>query len=82
MQSNLCDFSDTYIVVTRNITVIDSNDVNCNKKLAFKNNASFISYISKVNNTFIDNAEDLDTVMPMYNLLEYSKNYSETTGSF
>ena len=82
MQSNLCDFSDAYIVVTRNITVIDSNDVNCNKKLAFKNNAPFISYISKVNNTFIDNAEDLDIVMPMYNLLEYSKNYSETTGSF
>ena len=82
MQSNLCDFSDAYIVVTRNITVIDSNDVNCNKKLAFKNNAPFISYISKVNNTFIDHAEDLDIVMPMYNLLEYSKNYSETTGSF
>ena len=82
MQSNLCDFSDAYIVVTRNITVIDSNDVNCNKKLAFKNNAPFISYISKVNNTFIDNAEDLDIAMPMYNLLEYSKNYSETTGSF
>ena len=82
MQSNLCDFSDAYIVVTRNITVIDSNDVNWNKKLAFKNNSPFISYISKVNNTFIDHAEDLDIVMPMYNLLEYSKNYSETTGSF
>ena len=82
MQSNLCDFNDAYIVVTRNITVIDSNDVNWNKKLAFKNNAPFISYISKVNNTFIDNAEDLDIVMPMYNLLEYGKNYSETTGSF
>ena len=52
------------------------------KKLAFKNNAPFASSISKINNTLIDNAEDLDIVMPMYNLMEYSKNYSRTTGSF
>ena len=52
-----------------------------NKKLAFKNNALLISCISKNNNTFIGNAEDLDIVMPMYNLLEYSKNCSKTTGS-
>ena len=52
------------------------------KKLAFKNNAPFIFCISKINNTLIDNAEYLDLVMPMYNLLEYSKNYSKTTGSF
>ena len=52
------------------------------KKLSFKNNASFISCISKVNNTLIDDTEDLDIVMPMYNLLEYSKNYSKTRGSF
>ena len=45
------------------------------KKLAFKNNAPFVSCISKINNTLIDNAEDLDVVMPMYNLLEYSQNY-------
>ena len=51
------------------------------KKLAFKNNAPFISCFSKINNTLIDNAEDLDIVMPMYNLLEYSKNYRKTTGS-
>ena len=48
------------------------------KKIAFKNNAPFISCISKNNNTLIDNAEDLDIVMPMYNLIEYSKNYSKT----
>ena len=51
------------------------------KKLAFKNNALLISCISKNNNTFIGNAEDLDIVMPMYNLLQYSKNCSKTTGS-
>ena len=52
------------------------------KKLAFKNNAPFVSCISKINNTVIDNAEDFDIVMPVYNLPEYSKNYSKTTGSF
>ena len=52
------------------------------KKLAFKNNPPFVSCISKINNTLINNAEDLDILMPMYNLLEYSKSYSKTTGSF
>ena len=52
-----------------------------NKFLAFKNNAPFTNCISKLNNVLIDNAEDLDVVMPMYNLLEHSKNYRETTGS-
>ena len=50
------------------------------KKLAFKNHAPFIKCISKINGVKIDNAEDLDVVMPMYNFLEYSKNYSKTTG--
>ena len=48
---------------------------------AFKNNAPFISCISKINCVLIENAEDLDIVMPMYNLFEYSKNYSKTSGS-
>ena len=51
------------------------------KKLVFKNNAPFISCISKINRVKIENAEDLDVVMPIYNLLEYSKNYRKTTGS-
>ena len=51
------------------------------KKLVFKNNAPFINCISKINGTKIDNAEDLDVVMPMYNLVEYSKNYKKTIGS-
>ena len=49
--------------------------------LAFKNNASFMKCISKINGVLIDNAEDLDVVIPMYNFLDYSKNYRKTTGS-
>ena len=67
--------------VKRTITVADPNDANYNKKVSFNNNAPFISCISKINNTFINNAEDLNVVMPMYNLTEYSKNYSKTLGS-
>ena len=51
-----------------------------NKSLVFKNNTSFISCISKVNNTFVNNAEDINLIMPMYNLLEYSDNYYMTSG--
>ena len=58
-----------------------NNNAFGDKKLVFKNNAPFINCISKINGAKIDNAEDLDVVMPMYNLLEYSKNYRKTTGS-
>ena len=81
LRSDLCDFSDPYIVVNEEITVTNPNNDAYDKKLAFKNNAPFTSCISKVNNFLIDNAEDLDIVMPMYNFLEYSKNYRKTTGS-
>ena len=64
------------------ISVADNNLANrVNKKLTFKNNAPCRSYISKINNIFIGNAEDLDIIMPMHNLLEYSNNYSMTSGS-
>ena len=66
----------------RKITVTNPDNNAYNKKLAFKNNAPFVSCILKINKTIIDNAEDLDVVMSMHNLLEYSKNYSKTTGSF
>ena len=59
-----------------------NNNVFGEKKLVFKNNAPFINCTSKINGVKIDNAEDLDVVMPMYTLLEYSKNYRKTTGSF
>ena len=51
------------------------------KKVIFKNCASFTNCISKINNTQMDNAEYVDIVMPMYNLIEYSNNYSTTSGS-
>ena len=54
---------------------------NLMKGISFRSNAPFINCISKINRTLIDNAEDLDVAMPMYKLLEYSKNYSKTTGS-
>ena len=81
LRSNLCDFSDAYIVVKGTITVTNPDNAKRNKAVAFKNNAPFINCISKINGVKIDNAEDLDVVMPMYNLLEYSKNYRKTTGS-
>ena len=85
LRSDLCDFSDAYIVVKGAITLTKTDgrgfiDIR-NRFLAFKNNAPFTNCISKINNVLIDNAEDLDIVMPMYNLLEYSINYRKTTGS-
>ena len=74
-RSDLCDFSDAYIVVKGDITVTNPNNAKRNKAVAFKNNAPFTNCITKINGVKIDNAEDLDVVMPMYNLLEYSKNY-------
>ena len=86
LRSNLCDFSDAYVLVKRTITVTalaGANNVRDkkNRPLVLKNNAPFISCISKINGELIENAEDLEIVMPMYNLLEYSKNYKKTTGS-
>ena len=80
LRSYLCDFSDAYIVVKGDIITLegDNNANKRNKNLTFKNNAPFISCISKINSIKIDNAEDLDVVMPIYNLLRYSKNYRKT----
>ena len=57
-------------------------DIILNGFLAFKNNAPFTNCIPKINNVLLDNAEDLDIVMPMCNLLEYTKNYRKTAGRF
>ena len=86
LRSSLCDYSDAYILVKGNITVNNTAADgaaanNTNKKVIFKNCAPFTNCISKINNTQIDNAEYLDIVMPMYNLIEYSDNYSKTSGS-
>ena len=70
LESNLCDYSDVYIVVKRRISVTDTdNDNRRNKKLTFKDNAPFISCIPNIC-TFVCNAEDLDIVIPMYNPLQ------------
>ena len=65
LRSDLCDFSEAYIVVKETITVTNPNNDAHDKKLAFKINAPFFSCISKINNTLVDNAEPLDVVMPM-----------------
>ena len=71
LRSYLCDYNDAYIVVKGRISVKGTNDANKrNKKLIVKNNAPFRSCISKINNTFIGNTEDIDIVMSIYNLLE------------
>ena len=82
--SNICDYSDAYIVVkaTLDLLVAAANENDkAEKEVGFKKNAPFRSCISKINNTLIDNVEDLDIVMLMYNLLEYSQNYSMTSRS-
>ena len=78
LRLDLRDSSDVCIVVEGTITVNGGANINRrNKSVAFKNNATFINCISKINGVQIDNAEDLDSVMPMYNLLEYSKYYKK-----
>ena len=85
LRSILCDYGDAYILVKVNITVNNTAAGaaanNTNKKIIFKNCAPFTRCISKINKTQIDNAEYIDIVMPMYNLIEYSDNYSKTSGS-
>ena len=77
------DYSDAYIVVKAGISVTGTDNANIrNKNLTFTNNAAFRSCISKTNNTFVENVDNFDILMPMYNLLEYSDNYSMTLGSF
>ena len=76
LKSSLCDYIDAYILVKETI------DVNtANKKVIFKNCAPFTNCISEINNTQVDNAKDIDTVMSIYNLIEYSNNYSKASGS-
>ena len=85
LRISLCDYSDAYILVKGTITGVntaaagaDAN--NTNKKVIFKNCAPFTSCISKINNTQIDDAQYIDVIMPVYNLIEYSDNYSKTFG--
>lgn len=84
LRSNLCDYNDTYIVVKGTIDLLadaaNEND-KAQKDVTFKTNASVRSCSPQINKELIGNIEDLDIVMPRYNLLEYSYNYSLTSGS-
>ena len=88
LKCNSCDYSDAFILVKRKVIVTgtgadaaakqtDERD----KDVAFKNCAPFTNFISEINNTQINNAKDIDILMPMYNLIEYGDNYSKTSGS-
>ena len=84
LKSSLCNYSDTYIFVKGTITITGAGAGQAderNKGVTFINCAPFINCISEINNIQVDNAKDIDIVMPMYNLIEYSDNYAKTTGS-
>ena len=82
LRSDLCDYADAYILVTGTITVTGNEPRDRqNRPLILKNNAPFISCITKINRELIEDGDDLDIVMPMYNLLEYIKNYGKTIRS-
>ena len=74
IKSNLCDYSDTYILVTGDITATDGN---ANTNVAFKNCAPFSKWVTHINDEHVDSANNLDIIMPMYNFIEYSDNYSD-----
>ena len=86
LKSSLCDYSDAYILVKGTITLTGAGDYAAarqaderDKGVAFKNCGPFTNCISEINNTQVDNAKDIDIVMPMYNLIEYSGNYAKTS---
>ena len=88
LKSSLCDYSDAYIFVKGKIAITGEGDNALarqaderDKGVTFKNCAPFNNCISEINNTQIDNTKDIDIVMPMYNLIEYSDNYAKTLGS-
>ena len=88
LRSNLWDYADAYILGKGTITITGAGDDDNAKRLdernegaIFKNCARFTKSISRINNIDIANAQDIDIVMPIYNLIEYSDNYSKTSGS-
>ena len=82
LRSDLCDYADAYVLVSGTITAAGNHPRDRqNKPVILKNNASFVSCITRINGELIEDADDLDIVMPLYNLLEYSKNYRKTIGS-
>ena len=86
LRSNLCDYADAYILVKGTITVngivngVEYEVYRRHRPLILKNNAPFVLCITRINVELIEDVDDLDIVMPMYNFLEYSKNYRKTIG--
>ena len=78
IKSNLFDYSDAYILVTGDIKVAD---IAADTNVAFKNCAPFIRCVTHINDEHVETVENLDIIMPMYNLIEYSDNYSDSSGS-
>ena len=78
MKSSLCDYYDAFALVSGNITVNAANDTD----VAFKNCAPFSTCKTEINDVFVDRAEHKYIAVPMYNLIEYSDNYSDTSGGF
>ena len=88
LRSNLRDYADAYILVNERMTFTGAGDDGAarqaderDKGVTFKSCAPFTKWIGRINNTDIDNAQDTNIVMPIYNLIEYSDNYSKTLGS-
>ena len=88
IRSNLFSYSDVYIIVSETVTITGAaaDDVakrtdERDKGIMFKNCATFTDCICEINNTQIDNAKDIDAVMPIYNLIKYRDNYSKTSGN-
>ena len=83
LESSLCDYSDAYVLVTEDIVVKNANSANlaADAKVKLKNSAPFINCRTEINGTFVDEAKFIYIIMPMYNLIEYSDNYSDTSGS-
>ena len=86
IRSNLCTYSDPYIHVKGTITVPNTATAaspvnNTNKKVILKNCAPFTSCITEMKNTQVDDAQDIDIVISMYNLIEFSDAYSKASGS-
>ena len=86
LRSSLYNYADAYILVKGTITITDVENYHATKRadergkgVTFKNYAPFTNCISRINNTDIGNAQDIDIVMLMYNLIEYSDNYSKTS---
>ena len=87
LRSDLCDYADSYILVKGTITITGAgNDAAArqaderDKGVTFKNHAPFTKCITRIDNTGIDNAHNIDIVMPIDNLIEYSDNYSKSSG--